>query len=864
MTRLAATRAVARAIGGGFARGGARSVVAILAIASGVALGYAVELVNRTAVNDLVSGLASLAGKSDLEVRGPSAGFDERVYPRVAQDPGVAVASPVLEVSTVVPGHDAPLTIYGVDIFRAAAVTPALMPALRDREDALRGDTLFPSRTTARWLGVVVGDHVDMQTAGGDVALRVAGIAGDTAGVASDAASGAGDAVSVPGDTAGVASTTRYAIMDIAAVQRDFDRLGRITRIDLRLREGANRAEVARRLQQWLPAGLTASPPAVARDASAEASRAYRVNLDVLALVALVTGGMLVFATQTLSLARRRQSLALLRTLGLSRRRLVALVVAESVWLGIAGSIVGLALGYFAAGVALRHFGSDLGGGFFRGGAASLRFDAAPALAMALLGIAAAVAGGLAPALEAASTSPATALRASDPDARWGRRPPSRANLAAGACVLAALGAAMLPPLGGLPIAGYASIAFLLAAAIIAMPSIARSTLSFLRVRGSVEARLALAHLRAVPGRTAVSLAAMVTSVALMVSMAIMVASFRGSFETWLTTMLPADLYVRASPVETGALGRDEQQRIAALPGVARTEFSRSTRILLDPARPSVALLARNIDPRHPAARLAIIGSTVDPASGPPPAWVSEILADERGLAVGSVIDVPLAGARVPFTIAGIWRDYARPQGAIVIERSRYEALTHDSSVNEAALWLDRDADANAVRRAVEHVLPSNTGATVIAAGDLRRRSLATFDRTFAVTYALEAAAVAIGLVALSASLVAQTIARRREFGMLRHLGVTRRQLMRMLAIEGATTGAIGTATGLGVGLAISIVLIEVVNRQSFHWTIDFALPWRGLVVLAAALVALSALTGYAASRGATRDDAVRAVRDDW
>lgn len=854
MTRLAATRAVARAIGGGFARGGARSLVAILAIASGVALGYAVELVNRAAVDDLVSGLASLAGKSDLEVRGPAAGFDERVYPRVAQDPGVAIASPVLEVDAVVPGHDAPLTIYGVDIFRAAAITPALIPALRDREDALRGNTLFPSRAARRWLGIAIGDRVRVETARDEVALRVAGIAGDAAGVARDGAV----------DAPRAASTALYAIMDIAAVQRDFDRLGRISRIDLRLREGADRGEVARRLQRSLPAGLAVSPPAVARDASAEASRAYRVNLDVLALVALGTGGMLVFATQTLSLARRRQSLALLRTLGLSRRRLVTLVVAESAWLGIAGSLAGLAFGYFAAGAALRHFGPDLGGGFFHGVTPSLRFDAVPALAMAVLGVAAAVAGGLAPALEAASTSPATALRASDPDARWGRRPPSHANLAAGACVLAALGTAMLPPLGGLPIAGYASIALLLAASINAMPSIARSALSFLRVRGPVEACLALAHLRAVPGRTAVSLAAMVTSVALMVSMLIMVASFRGSFEAWLTTMLPADLYVRASLAETGVLSGDEQQRIAALPGVMRAEYSRSTRILLDPARPSVALLARNVDPHDPAARLAIIGSTVDPASGPPPAWVSEILADERGLAVGSVIDVPLAGSRVPFTIAGVWRDYARPQGAIVIERSRYESLTHDPRVNEAALWLDRDADADVVQREVERVLASGAGATVIAAGDLRRRSLAAFDRAFAVTYALEAAAVAIGLVALSASLVAQTIARRREFGMLRHLGVTRRQLMRMLAIEGATTGAIGTISGLGVGLAISIVLIEVVNRQSFHWTIDFELPWQGLFVLAGALVALSALTGYAGSRGATRDDAVRAVRDDW
>ncbi|MGH8803100.1 MAG: ABC transporter permease, partial [Casimicrobiaceae bacterium] len=379
-----------------------------------------------------------------------------------------------------------------------------------------------------------------------------------------------------------------------------------------------------------------------------------------------------------------------------------------------------------------------------------------------------------------------------------------------------------------------------------------------------IEARLALTRLRAVPGRTAVSLAAMVTSVALMVSMAIMVTSFRDSFESWLTIMLPADLYVRGGPAETGTLTPDAQRRLRAVPGVAGIEFSRSTAILLDPAKPRVALLARDIDPSRPAARLAIVGSTVNAVTGPPPAWVSEVLADERGLAVGSVIHLPLAGSSIAFTIAGVWRDYARPQGAIVIERSRFEALTGDSRVNEAALWFQSGANPVAVQRAVERALPAGAGTTVIATGDLRRRSLAVFDRAFAVTYALEAAAVAIGLLALSASLVAQTITRRREFGVLRHLGMTRRQIMRMLAVEGAATGAIGTASGFGVGFAISLVLIEVVNRQSFHWSIDLKLPWLGLLVLAALLVVLSALTGYASARNATRDDAVRAVRDDW
>jgi putative ABC transport system permease protein len=216
------------------------------------------------------------------------------------------------------------------------------------------------------------------------------------------------------------------------------------------------------------------------------------------------------------------------------------------------------------------------------------------------------------------------------------------------------------------------------------------------------------------------------------------------------------------------------------------------------------------------------------------------------------------------FTVAGIWRDYARQQGAIVIERGRYVASTGDDTVNQAALWLAPDAHAAEVRRALDARLAQGPGVAATTAGDLRRRSLAIFDRTFAVTYALEAAAVAIGLVALSAALVAQTLARRREFGMLRHLGVTRRQVSAMLACEAALTGAIGVATGLVLGFAISLILVHVVNRQSFHWGMELHVPWAALGLLSAVLIAASALTGFASARGATREDAVRAVRADW
>jgi putative ABC transport system permease protein len=838
MPRSLTVGTVARAVtGGGIGKLRGRTLVAVVAIASGVALGYAVELVNRAAIGELVNGLATLSGNADLEVRGPQEGFDESLYPLMAGDRDVAVASPVVEVDAAVAGHRHPLPVMGVDAFRAMAINPALVATARNRQDVLRGDALFLSPAAARWLGVRDGEHLSTRAGSREIRLRIAGSAGSS-------------------------GTLRYGVMDIAAAQRQFDRIGRVTRIDLRLRPGADRTRVIARLQRELPAGIAVAAPSTNASASSRLSRAYRVNLDVLALVALFTGAMLVFATQALSLTRRRPQFALLRTLGLTRRRLLALVVGETVLLGVAGSGLGLLIGYAFANYALRHFGTDLGAGFFRGGPATVIVEPRPALVMAALGVAAAIAGGALPAREAARAAPAAALKAQDPDAGWGQWRARWPGVVA--IVLGAL-AALLPAIGGLPIAGYVSIALILVGAIVVLPQIAHALLRLIPTPRSVTAMLAMARLRTNPGQVAVSAAAMITSVSLMVAMAIMVTSFRQSFDDWLAVMLPADLYLRAGAADSGVFSARQRTEIAGTPGIARAEFMRVTALLIDPSRPRVALLARDIDAQDPGARLAIVGKALTPGpDAPAPAWISEAFADSQGLVPGRVVVLPIAGRGIPFTVAGIWRDYARQQGAIVIERRRYAELTGDDTVNQAAVWLAPGAHATDVDRALDARLSDESGVVAITAGDLRRRSLAVFDRTFAVTYALEAAAVAIGLVALSAALVAQTLARRREFGMLRHLGMTRRQISAMLAFEGALTGTIGTVSGLVLGFAISLILVHVVNRQSFHWGMALHVPWTALGWLSAVLIVATAFTGLASARGATREDAVRAVRADW
>ena len=361
-----------------------------------------------------------------------------------------------------------------------------------------------------------------------------------------------------------------------------------------------------------------------------------------------------------------------------------------------------------------------------------------------------------------------------------------------------------------------------------------------------------------------VSLAAIVASVALFVSMAIMVASFRQSLDDWLLRVLPADVYVRPGMFADSAFfSADDQRRIAVLGGVERVEFSRADSVLIDAARPRVTLLARTLD--DPLRRLPLEGDVHVPAASDPPAvWVTEAVRDLYGFSPGQRVMLPLAGRNVAFTVAGVWRDYARQQGALLIDRAQYIALTGDRNANEAALWLRSGTTADTVRREIEAEIADADRVAVSTAGELRQISLRVFDRTFAVTYALEAAAVAIGLAGLASSFGALALARRREFGMLRHIGMTRRQIGAMLATEGAAVSGIGLLVGLVLGGIISLILIHVVNRQSFHWSMDLAVPWATLAVFSFALLALALLTTLVAAREALGEDAVRVVKDDW
>ena len=805
-----------------------RLALSVAGIALGVALGYAVHLVNRAAVEDVAAAVRSVAGEADIEVRGGRAGFPEALYPRIARQPGVRFVSPVLELDAGVAGTERTLRVVGLDILRAAVLQPALV--MEGRYDLISPDKIFLSAGAAAALGLDEGAVLRLVVGSRPVAFAVAGV--------------------LPGS----ALRGQAALVDIATAQWRFGRLGELNRLDIRIQGGRDRAQMVKDIQALLPPGAHAAAVENLEQASAYPSRAYRVNLNVLAMVALFTGGFLVFSAQALETARRRGEHALLRVLGLERRGVARLVLLEAAALGVIGALLGLVLGYLLALVAMHTWGADLGAGQFRNVFPQLRFSPVGALVYFAAGIAVAVLGALLPARDAARTPPAQALKAGDEQSMF-----TRASSALPGIALLIGGAALafVPAVNGLPLFGYLAIGCLLVGSIALMPRLSRTLFHLLPLPRSPGLALALAQLRAAPGQAAVSLAAIVASFSLMAAMAIMVASFRQSVDDWLATVLPAELYFRTTHAgDTGFLEPAFVQRVKDVPGIARVDLLRSGRVILDPARPPLVLIARD--------RAAIAFPVVEklPAVPPHPVWVSEAVQDIYGYVPGMAVELPLLGKSYPFTVAGVFRDYARQHGAILVERSDYAMLTGDQRVNDGAVWLAPGATPAQVAEALralggEEVETSDPG-------EIRSLSLRIFDRSFAVTYAMEAVAVLVGLFGLSSSLGAMVLARRREFGMLRHLGLTRGQIRQMLAAEGALLAAVGAAAGLVCGTAISLVLVYVVNRQSFNWSIELHPPFVLLTALVAILLVLAVVTAILSGREAMGIGPVRAVREDW
>jgi putative ABC transport system permease protein len=560
--------------------------------------------------------------------------------------------------------------------------------------------------------------------------------------------------------------------------------------------------------------------------------RAFRWNLRVLSYISLVVGAFLIYNTIAIGVVRRRAEIGILRALGAPRRAVFTLFLAEALTLGLLGAAAGIGIGRALAGLLLTMVSSTVNALFTTSRPAPVHLTGVEVIVALAAGALAAVLSAFGPAREAAEAHPTEAMSRGAHEhrsrIRW------RRGLLWAACFgLLAAAAAQLGPVSGFPLFGYVAAFLSIGAATAAAPALVTAAARASRGRTweSLQWKLAGRSLSGSLGRTSVVVAALATAIAMMASVGIMVGSFRETVRVWLDVQLRADLFVRAAA--TGAPGSqqplppDVPALLRSTPGVAQVGVLHSTELTYRGERATIGggdvePLRQNGGLRFLAGedRDAILRSLI----GQDRAIISEPFATKFHLRPGDPLTLDLGTHRVTFPVAGIYYDYSSSQGWVIVDRPTLLRYLPDLPAASASVYLAPGADLNTVHAAIERRLAADS-VFVEPNRELRRISMEIFDRTFAITWALEAVAILVAMLGAANALLAMALDRRRELALLRYLGASRPQVRGMILAEAAWIGLLSTTLGLALGVVLSLLLVLVVNKQSFGWSIQFHPP---------------------------------------
>ena len=830
-----------------------RWLIAGLTVALGIGLAVAIHTVNSSALSEFGRALDTVNGQASAQLVSTSGDFPDTLFDEVVarqKEFGLRTVSPVLERVTQ------PVRVLGLDIFQASRVTTALLPAASDeqRMRVFEPDAIFLSAAALKELAVAVGDDLTLSFGGKKQTFKIAGL--------------------VPG-----AAGQSLAVMDLSVAQWRLDGLGKMSRLDIQLVDGASPKDLVIALKNS-NLGLTLVTADDRDRRMSNLSRAYRVNLSVLALVALFTGAFLVFTTISFSVLRQQSELALLSVLGAGRTWLFGLVLTQALLVAALGGLLGIGLGLGVASVLLRVMGGDLGAGYFSTTVPPLDIDLSILLGFWLLSLVVGAIAGYFPARAATAGSPVVQLRAGATERML--KPVLNSRIAI-ALAVTSLVLTLLPPIEGLPIAAYLSIAFLLFAGLAVMPSLVSQFFSWLsrflpsQFAGAVSHSLTLAvwRLSQAPASAAGLIAGVVTALALTVAMVVMVASFRDSVTQWLDKVLPADLYASLTRSDVNeALVQDPAllQALTAVPGIARLEFTLQQKILFRPEQPEVMFIARPVPIGRATQVLPLTGDLSAQPKGLtdplPEVFVSEAMLDLYDWRPGKIHELPIKTSTSDYLsvwVAGVFRDYGRQHGSVVMDISTYQALTQDKRRTDIALWLAPDANPSVVLERLRSQFPQFKSLEFRSSTDLRALSLTIFDRSFAMTYALEVAALMVALFTVAAGFAGQALLRQKEFALVKQLGQSSSQLTQWISLKSGLLLALAACWGTVLGLLMSQVLIHRVNPQSFHWTMETSLPAVAIVVLILVTVLLGMLAAvWAAKTNLNAERLVLSLREDW
>ncbi|MFT5288789.1 MAG: putative ABC transport system permease protein [Planctomycetota bacterium] len=802
-----------------------RALVTMLGVAIGVASVVSTLLASRAAVASMGRDVETIAGKARLEITRPG-GVEETALRALRPICGEALLVPVVEGTGLSLELGDIVRLLGVDLLIDADVRELTLRGddsqvqvtteeLQDiRDSMLIGDGVALTSWLADQLKLKVGDDLVLIVRSREVTLRVAAL------VEPERFDSAWE---------------RVVLMDIALAQEVMGRIGRFDRVELMPRLALDSDVLAARALALLPPGYRVEPSVVRREEGERMTRALEFNLTALAGVSILVGIVLVATTLATSIVQRRTLIALLRSLGASRQQLACAILVEAGVIGLVGGIAGVLLGWAGAQGAIAGVSATVASmaeGVIPG---EVKLSLGWAFVGVMMGLGASIVAALLPLREALQTPPLQGLRAEHAESAtlqtWKARSVALLTLLGAAYFFA-----QLPPIDDRPVWALLSALCVLATLLVlAGPLVdlsANLRLGLMNTGAGVSLRLAQAGLKAGRSRAAWAAGAVGMAVGLAVAMTTMVSSFRESVVTWTQEAMPSDLFIRPMKTNSGALaGRLDPEVVSIVDGVLGHEnvdpfhqskaYFRDQAILMGGA--AFGVVSREggvpfLDGR-PAQEVFLealrVGGVV----------INEPFSRRFDVVQGETVTLDTPRGPVSREVVGVYRDYSGHIGRAVLNLADFLSLYPDEGPHSISAFVASGGDVELAREAVNAALQGRFAVEVLNNREVRAEILKVFERTFAVTIALQIISSMVAGIAVIAVLTALIHERRRDLAVVRVLGGSRRQLFGLVLFEAFLLGLAGTVGGLLVGLVVGYVLVTVVNLQSFGWTLQFIIP---------------------------------------
>ncbi len=862
-----------------------RSVLAIGGIALGLAVMVAVRLANVSVIDSFRAAVDSVSGDADLRISGTAGAFDELLVRDVFWLEPYGQVSPVLENYAMVVDEQRRQTasdrgpllrgellyVLGVDVLRDSGLRQYDVLQLADTDAEQRPhklldlllarDAIILTETFASRAGLELGATIRLAFGSQERELVVRGLLRDS-----------GPARTLQGN---------FAVMDLAAAQWASNRLGELDGLDVELHAGVDLEEARRAIAAKMSSGLQVEPPANRTGRTETMVSAFQFNLAALSAVALVVGLFLIYNTVSVSVAARREEIGIMMAVGGTRRAVLGLFLGEALLLTLAGIALGLPLGQFLARFAVQATAQTVETFYIAAVAETtsqaVRLAVSDVAVFSFLTLGLALLAAAVPAWSATRVDPVAVVRGSDQVVR--RRGAWRAPAAATAWLVLALGCTQLPPVSGLPVFGFLAELGLLAAVACGTPVLLTATCHLIRfgsrLAGRITWRLGAANLQAATGQTAISVAALSASLAMMVAIGVMVGSFRETVVYWLDSVLTSDLVVKpvmnSSSLSTSTLSAELAEELRAQPEVATATWYSSRQI---PYRDSMIRLdTSDLDPllrngrvlfKEPAAARDKILSGL--AARDSFALVSESFSLRYQTKPGELVRLETPRGPIELPVLAVYYDYSSNLGTVLLDYTLYQDLYQDDRAWRTPLalsiMLQPGIDAEATRRQWITQFGAGRSLYIVTNEGVRREAMRIFESTFTITYALQLIAILIAGAGVLSTLLRLIQERRREIGLLSLIGMSTSQVRRMVMLEAVAIGAISQLLGVVGGIGLSLVLIRVINVQSFGWTIQFHLPLYFLLQSTVAVLAATIVVGWIPAYRAAGIDALATVRE--